>query len=264
MRNELIAYNKLRQATKFTLSGVKHDELLRGETEYLNLFSIEKTTEGIIKLRNPYIYRVFNLSFELGGRYYGGVFSNASKNLRKHLLINGNETCEVDYSCMHIRMLYHKKKIEFTDDAYCMLSGDDKDLRELYKLIGLVSINASCKEKALQGIRKEIHDQYDSGKNVKLISLFKKLDNESLDVHYQKWVNAHDKIAEFFNSDVGIELQNKDSRIAAEVIKHFTKINIPVLVVHDSFIIQKEYKEELEEVMKKQYYKFIKFKPIIK
>jgi hypothetical protein len=43
---------------------------------------------------------------------------------------------------------------------------------------------------------------------------------------------------------------NVDSQIAAEVLKHFTDRNSPVLCVHDSFIIKHTQSQELVEVMK--------------
>ena len=63
----------------------------------------------------------------------------------------------------------------------------------------------------------------------------------------------HSKIADQFYSGVGVKLQNIDSQIALGVVTHFAKKDIPVLPVHDSFIIAKEHKDDLGIVMQTEY-----------
>lgn len=46
---------------------------------------------------------------------------------------------------------------------------------------------------------------------------------------------------------------NEDSRITEYVIRHFTNKNVPVLTVHDSYIINYAYGEELRVVLKEAY-----------
>ena len=46
---------------------------------------------------------------------------------------------------------------------------------------------------------------------------------------------------------------NLDAKIALEVIKHFVKQDKPILDVHDSFIVQAQYRDELFQVMQKVY-----------
>ena len=45
--------------------------------------------------------------------------------------------------------------------------------------------------------------------------------------------------------------QFSDSHIASQVIQHFMDLEIPILCIHDSFICQKRYANELNDVMKK-------------
>ena len=42
---------------------------------------------------------------------------------------------------------------------------------------------------------------------------------------------------------------NIDGRITASVINHFTKKDIPVLTIHDSYIVERAYEVELMDVM---------------
>ena len=46
---------------------------------------------------------------------------------------------------------------------------------------------------------------------------------------------------------------NKDSKIALSVIGYFTEKNIPILPIHDSFIVQKKYREELRKIMSESF-----------
>jgi len=48
---------------------------------------------------------------------------------------------------------------------------------------------------------------------------------------------------------------NLDSRIALDVLDHFAKQNIPILAIHDSFIVQDKYKNELWQIMENTYEK---------
>jgi len=48
---------------------------------------------------------------------------------------------------------------------------------------------------------------------------------------------------------MGVKLMAMDGRITTKVINHFTNKGIPVLTVHDSYILDIEYQKELNEVM---------------
>jgi len=67
---------------------------------------------------------------------------------------------------------------------------------------------------------------------------------------------AHPKIAHrFCTGDVGMKLMNKDSKIALDIVQHFTNQGIPILCVHDSFIVQEQHQDELENMMLQTYKK---------
>jgi hypothetical protein len=53
----------------------------------------------------------------------------------------------------------------------------------------------------------------------------------------------HILISKYFGSGIGIKLQNYDAKIAVNVVSHFTAKGVPCLPIHDSFIIDKRYKE---------------------
>lgn len=63
-----------------------------------------------IDLTKRTLYRVFNHgSWESGGRLYGGWWQRIPSDLRKFITINGQPTCEWDFSNMQIAMLYARE-----------------------------------------------------------------------------------------------------------------------------------------------------------
>ena len=73
-----------------------------------------------------------------------------------------------------------------------------------------------------------------------------------------KFIKVHQPIAKYFckGKDTGMKLFNKDSKMALFVVKHFSRKGIPIFPIHDSFIVQEQYHDELEMVMQKAYGKY--------
>ena len=91
------------------------------------------------------------------------------------------------------------------------------------------------------------HRQFEKGFNYKnMLKLFKE---------------HHPDIAHYLFTGVGITLQNTDSKISEYIIKKMTNKLIPVLNIHDSFIVEKKYHKELRQVMTKAF-KYFKLKSI--
>jgi hypothetical protein len=74
----------------------------------------------------------------------------------------------------------------------------------------------------------------------------------------EKIMDVHKPIARYLckGKETGLKLMNKDSKIALDVINHFIKQRIPILCMHDSFIVERKYADELEKVMKNTYAKY--------
>jgi hypothetical protein len=70
-------------------------------------------------------------------------------------------------------------------------------------------------------------------------------------------MNRHEPIRHMFFCGMGNNLQYRDSMIAEQVMLHFAKNDIPVLPVHDSFIITAGLFVDLLEVMEKEFKKQI-------
>lgn len=199
------------------------------------------------------LHRVFNRgSFSLGGRFWGAYHLTMPKGLRRHILINGKPTVELDYSALHIRMLYHLENIDYTDDPYMTFCASDGE-RIIHKLAILAAINAQDENLTLMGIRNKFREDgipYD-------------LTNKSLQHLIDDFRTAHKPIAHYLCSSIGRELQNKDSFIAEAILTRLTRDGIPCLPVHDSFIVEVQHKDTLYQVMIEEYEKKMGFQPQI-
>ena len=202
------------------------------------------------------LYRVFNVSFSKGGRFYaGGSYQQLNETDRAKITINGSPIIEIDYSAFHLNMLYHLTGKQFTEDPYSVV--DRPEVRPILKVLCLIVINSENKSQALKALRDEIRKNWEFQKLKRIY----RLDEKEL---LMKFESVHAGISNYFCSGIGLKLMYKDSEIAESVLKHFTKREIPCLCVHDSFLVPVQHKKELEEVMSEVYKKRIGFEPKLK
>ena len=171
------------------------------------------------------------------------------------MTINGEPTAELDYSGLHIRMLYNHLGIDYRDECYIYAKSDtaNKDNRERMKLGSLIIINSSDREKAIKAIhnqcrKKGIH--YPAGQF------------DCYSALVERFEDYHAPIKQFLLSGKGLELQYQDSVIMASILDRMTRGGIPALPVHDSIICPDRHKEFLRQVMIEEYEKVMGFKPM--
>ena len=66
-------------------------------------------------------------------------------------------------------------------------------------------------------------------------------------------LKSHSNIAQHFYTGAGLRLQKVDSQIAEKVMLHFAKRRLPILPLHDSFLMHHGFKEELPNAMRKAF-----------
>ena len=191
--------------------------------------------------RRRKLHRVFNNgTFEDGGRFYGGWWQSIPSRLRPFITINGKPTVELDYSTMHPRMLYAHIGMECPADPYNV--GFNSDRRDLVKKAFNALINASGRIQPFNNPEDgPVFDEDEIGMSW----------NKFLD-HIKSY---HPKLKDLFGTGIGLKFQRKDSDIAEATMLHFTKRNIPILPVHDSFIMHHGYEDELRNVMEREFAK---------
>jgi hypothetical protein len=242
MRKNVYAYNNLLRRTFIDIPHFPKEGIpTRSKKRKIHIDPTKK-----------FVARIFNnASFQEGGRYWGGWWQRLSSKWRKRIRINDRKVVEIDYSGIHIVMLYAQNNIDYwskiNTDPYNIKGLEQTErMRDLLKVVLLSSIKAANRTKTKQANQHEIN----MDKDLYQWSLSKKLDlNDILD----KFVSTHAPIKEYFFSGKGIELQNTDSRIAEMVVNHCTRHHIPVLCIHDSFVIEQRHKQLLQDIMNKSF-----------
>lgn len=203
-----------------------------------------------ITQNHKFVRRIFhNGSFEQGGRFYGGWWQNIPKEYRQKIYINDNPTIEDDFSALHIMLLYAKQGLEYDwdghDPYYHSISfiNDYDEARMVGKLFLLTALNAKDKESGFAAARNTFTDN-----DIRYKGQF---DNEFLEDYLTKVKDKHPPLAEHLCSNAGVGLMNVDSQITEKIVEAFTSKGIPILCMHDSFIIQVQHDNELRTQMQK-------------
>jgi hypothetical protein len=197
-----------------------------------------------------HLRRIFNLkSWEQGGRAYGSFHQHMlRKYMRKDILIDGQPTTEIDFSAYHIRMLYHRKDIDYTDDPYSVCEGPE--MRTIYKAVGLIAINAK-KSEACGAIHEELKDRK--------IPVPRR--DEPFKTLVRKFKEAHRAIEQYLFSGIGLTLQNIDSHIMNAILMRLMDKGILGLSVYDSVIVAEQHEAVTKEVMTEEYKNIMGFNP---
>lgn len=207
----------------------------------------DKNNETLIN----FYCRVFNESFDKGGRFYKADIlnlSNKSDNTRLDVTINGEQVVEVDYSSLHFRIAAALEQMYPEDvpmDMYSEILEDPSNRvnRGIVKYSVNVLFNCRDEGTALKAIQQKINsmdkeekDNYTLGNARSVYCLFK-------DEYYQ--------FTHLFcrEDSYGLTLQNLDSNLANNILKKMIDKNIPCLPVHDSFVVRQSDIDTLYELM---------------
>jgi len=207
--------------------------------------------ELVFVLDHEHLRRIFNrISRKCGGRAYGAIRQDMlRKYMRKDILIDGQPTTEIDFSAYHILMLYHQADIDYPNDPYTVCEGPEK--RQIYKAVGLIAINAESNKSAYGAIRDELHDR----------GIPAPRRDKPLKTLVRKFREAHKGIEHHLFSDVGIELQNIDSKIMNAILVRLMGHGILGLSVYDSVIVPEQHEAFTREVMTEEYQNEMGLKP---
>jgi len=191
-------------------------------------------------------YRVFKTSkskngkqlWNRHGRWYCSL-TNIKRDLRKHLLVNGESTCEIDYKAHHMQILYTYEKLKTPFDCYS-LSSTTTVPRGLIKKISMCLLNNAELVTAKQAITAS-EEYREFSKHIRLDDII------------NEYVAIHEPIAKYFLKGMGNELMWVDSQIAEYVFVKLSDQQIPCLAIHDSFVVPVTHKAQLEKLMVEAY-----------
>ena len=204
-----------------------------------------------ISHKGKFTHRVFNnSSWSESGRFYGGFWQRIGEGYREKILINDEETVELDFSSLHPVLAYAKKGVDYWKEYKVSpynipVEGiDDRAAaREVIKKLFLLALNAKNDGELFKAFRSEF--DYSLLGSVKY-----KFTDDALGKMLDSIKEKHPIIVDQIATGAGTVLMNLDGRIVEFVIKRFLTSNTPVLSVHDSFIVQTSQRDRLQTAMK--------------
>ncbi|WP_347831353.1 hypothetical protein [uncultured Planktomarina sp.] len=199
---------------------------------------------------NKFVTRVFNGglagNWERGGRFYRGWWQQIDKEDRCKIYINDKPTLGVDFKAFHPNLLSNELGVKLSGDPYDLgklvlpevITTKDRQ-RDYVKLLVLMGINADSDKKAYQAFCN----------NNRKDKLGQSLTDLQLAKLLKGYIDKHPQFDGVLNTGQALRLMNIDSQIANMVLDHFTNKNIPVLCIHDSFIIEYDKEPELRRIL---------------
>lgn len=207
-----------------------------------------------VRLNNKY-RRIFNNgNFENGGRFYCHWTQQIPSKYRKYIIIDGKETTEIDYSCLHLSMLYGIENTRIPRGDLYQLPLISANFRNIIKSAVNISINAPTKDCAVKALQQCYTDNKLSSKTVG----FKP--KEIIDMITER----HSPIKKYFCTGYGLRLQAIESEIAENVMLHFANNGKCALCIHDSFVTSLDNENTLFEIMKSEFNNKFGFIPRLK
>jgi hypothetical protein len=205
-----------------------------------NLAQLELRHRGH-KVDIPIGRRIFNGSFDRGGRFYchGPSFQNMSAGQRRELelVIDGtaHPTVEIDYSNLHIRMAYSEAGKRIPDGDQYTIHGFD---RALVKVAVNTLFNAPTTNSAILAITEELR----YAPALRAVGDVKSSNRSPCRALAEQVVAAirlkHRRIKSHFGSDCGARFQRQDSGMAMDVMtKMIQRTGRCPLPIHDSFLV---------------------------
>ena len=241
MRTELKAYNALLASTQIDLGPDSPEYLVqtnkKGKEVRIKIADSRKTVE-----------RIFSRgSFEFHGRFYGGFWQRLNEENRRLIHIDGKPTVEVDFKALHVKLAYAitNRFSVYENDPYIIEWPQSLNhipeytRRGIVKSLILFGINAKSLNSAYRSFRQDCKNG----------SLEKRLTDKQLLLIIDSFLRYHPFMKHCLGADMGISLMNYDGKITAEIMHLLTKLNVPVLTIHDSYIVQREQFTNLRSAM---------------
>ena len=186
------------------------------------------------QVRNVRLHRVFNKSFDLGGRFYHQAQTSPKRD-RLTITIDGEATKEPDFRALHIAIAYALVGVPMPPGDPYQIPGMD---RKAVKLTALVLLNGGSG----RGLRQRLLEE-GMGSWARKADLLEK----------SFWELHHPIEGLRGTENVGLRLQRLDSLIAEEIMLKMAARGVVVLPWHDSFVVKQSHADELIEAMQNAY-----------
>lgn len=238
----------------------RSDEYIRSSVRAVESYN-KNTGNFVVADSSGLVYdtqvrRIFNESFERGGRMYmtGQSVQQLSGDERPNLNVDGGPVVELDFKALHPRILYDTKGIDIglRDPYQIPLTGyNPKLLRSVCKLALNIMFNSKDKRSAYRALNFKVMEKLDVATLSDIRYCPGKIESSRiLDYLYE----TNKEISEYFYSDAGARLQKLDSEIMMDVVSYFVQRGKVIIPVHDSCVVREEDELEAKEQMIEAYH----------
>lgn len=208
---------------------------------HLANFKLSRIENGaVVDLAPSVLRRIFSRgSFELGGRFFGAPWIRMASEDRPSILIDGEETAELDFSALHPRLIYQLEGQPLAPhvDPYGIGRWSEGERRGWAKHAFQKLLNA----KPYSPIKRPPDVPYS------------KLRADEWKALVVDLTEHHQEISGWFRSGKGLWLQRIDSEIAEGVLLRMVDRSVCCLPIHDSFIVPTSHASALHEAMVEAY-----------
>lgn len=208
---------------------------MRDELRLYNDFMAQhRVVDATGQRHSTHLARIFSQrDFRKGGRFYRASYQQLGKPDRAKLTIDGEAVAELDFASMHPTMLYLRAGLEPPEDAY-VKDGFD---RGILKRVFNVALNASTPWSACRAVARSLRESGHAEPE------------RTARRYIEAMPELYPEFAGHLFTGVGLDLQRLDSDIAAMVMADCMKGGIAVLVMHDSFLVNRSHHVELPRRM---------------
>ena len=244
MRSQLLAYNKLLHDCHIDIADLATPCITRTiQTKEGPEFRRVRVNQA-----SKFVRRIFsNSCWNEHGRFYGGFWQRVDEDTHSRIYIDHHDTIEVDFKALHVNLIYAKylnAPLPTGQDPYELdilfpFCADHESQRACVKKLVLQAINASSLEKAYGAFRNES----------KAGSSDKRLTNKELGLLIDRFLWLRPELKPYLGTGMGLKLMYLDGQITAHIINHLTNQGIPLLTVHDSYIVKRQDYSALQQAM---------------
>ncbi len=234
----------------------KYNELIRGHT-----IAVYGCNSGFLRYRDrkngfhnvdltkTQLYTIYyiepdqTLSY---ARKHGAFWQHIPSQAREFITIDNQNTVELDYVAQALNIAAGESGIQLDADPYDILVSDKLSKsanRTLVKKAIVIMLNTMDRDKALMALLAHKKSDPRSYLNVTFTQKFRAGVFDTI-------LAKHPFLKDFAFKDQGMKLFRKDAEITRQIMDRFAKMNLVVLPIHDSFIVQARHKELLLRVMR--------------
>ena len=210
--------------------------------------------------------RQFTEDFAHGGRWYCN-FQNKPKAVRNSITIGGKPVGSLDITQCHPMLILRVFKGKESEDGLFSRHNED-----VYQVVGFDRLDRGIRKKAVNtlfnanneaeaikslrnthwwfdGITGEVEIETYRGKKKRWGSpIFK--DDDEVKKFIGNFKLMHPDFVDAVGSGIGLQLQGFDGAVTHQVLKFAEAINLPLIPIHEEYLVQEDKKDVIEEILR--------------